>query len=407
KHPFAAHVETAACPWNTEHRLARIALEGKTMDIGARPPTNLVFLLDVSGSMTPANKLPLVKRSMRLLLDRLEARDTVSIVVYAGAAGEILPPTPGDRKTEIRGALERLRSGGSTNGGAGIELAYRIAQENFIEGGVNRVILCTDGDFNVGVSNTEALAKLVEKRAGKGVFLTILGFGMGNLKDDRMEELSNRGNGNYGYVDSLREAQKLLVDQGLSTLVTIAKDVKIQVFFNPKRVAGWRLIGYENRLLRKQDFNDDTKDAGEIGAGHAVTALYEIVPAGGEVRGAYADPNPFVEPPAKAEKPTLRPTGSNALLRLRLRYKAPDGDRSTLMEQDVFDGEGEMAEADTDFQWAAAVAGFGMLLRDSPYKGSCSWALVEEIAQAARGEDPGGYRAECLQLMRLAASLAR
>ncbi len=411
EHPFAAHAAVAVCPWEPSHRLVRIALKGQVMRQAERPAANLVFLLDVSGSMRPANKLPLVKRSMLLLLDRLEARDKVSIVVYAGAAGQVLAPTPGDKKAEIRAAFERLQSGGSTNGGAGIELAYRLAQENFVEGGVNRVILCTDGDFNVGVSNTETLAQLIQRRAKGGVFLSILGFGMGNLKDDRMEELSNRGNGNYGYIDNLREAQKVLVDQGLSTLVTIAKDVKIQIFFNPKRVAGWRLIGYENRLLSKQDFNDDTKDAGEIGAGHAVTALYEIVPAGVEVSGSYSDPNPFVKQPAKPvdveTEPAVAATDSRALLRLRLRYKAPDGDRSTLMEQDLFDGDGAITEADTDFQWATAVAGFGMLLRDSPYKGNCSWELIEEIAGAARGADPRGYRAECLQLMRLASAFTR
>jgi Ca-activated chloride channel family protein len=406
-HPFAAHTAVAICPWEPKHRLVRVALKGKVLQQAERPAANLVFLLDVSGSMSPANKLPLVKRSMQLLLDRLEARDKVSIVVYAGAAGLVLAPTAGNEQAQIRAALERLQSGGSTNGGAGIELAYRLAQENFVEGGVNRVILCTDGDFNVGVSNTESLAQLIERRAKGGVYLSILGFGMGNLKDDRMEELSNRGNGNYGYIDNLREAQKVLVDQGLSTLVTIAKDVKIQIFFNPKRVAGWRLIGYENRILRKQDFNDDTKDAGEIGAGHAVTALYEIVPAGGEVAGAYEDPNPFVQPVEQPETEPVVTTDSNALLRLRLRYKAPDGDRSTLMEQDLFDANGEIDEADTDFQWATAVAGFGMLLRDSPYKGGCSWELVEEIASGARGEDPRGYRAECLQLMRLASSFTR
>ncbi|MHC5012103.1 MAG: YfbK domain-containing protein [Planctomycetota bacterium] len=401
EHPFAAHVLVAGCPWAPDHRLVRVALKGQVMEEEERPAANLVFLLDVSGSMKPANKLPLLKQAMALLVDRLDEGDRVSIVVYAGAAGLVLPPTAGDRKAEILAALDRLRSGGSTNGGAGIQLAYRTAREAFVEGGANRVILCTDGDFNVGVSDRGSLTRLIEEEAKSGVFLTVLGFGMGNYKDDRMEELSNRGNGNYGYVDTLREAQKLLVDEGLSTLVTIAKDVKIQIFFNPAQVEGWRLIGYENRLLRAEDFNDDTKDAGEIGAGHAVTALYEIVPAGQEMPGPVVDANPFVTAPEPSPA-----ADTDALLRLRLRYKAPDGDTSTLMEHDVRDEGTRFGEADPDLQWAATVAAFGMLLRDSPYKGDITWAFVEEIGEAAGGRDPQGHRAEFLEMVERAASFS-
>ncbi len=401
EHPFATHLALATCPWEPAHRLARIALKGKTIAPGERPALNLVFLLDVSGSMNHANKLGLVKQAMGLLVPQLGAEDRVSIVVYAGAAGLVLPTTSGDQHHEIVAALDRLRAGGSTNGGAGIGLAYKTARASFIEGGANRVILCTDGDFNVGVSDRDSLTRLIEAWAKSGVFLSVLGFGMGNYKDGSMEELSNRGNGNYAYVDSLQEARKVLVEDVLGTLVTIAKDVKIQVFFNPKTVAGWRLIGYENRLLQKQDFNDDTKDAGEIGAGHAVTALYELVPAGTELPGPKVDPNPFVE-----ERRPVDTVDETALFRLRLRYKQPEGDVSTLMEEDVFDKGVRFFDTDEDVQWAGAVAAFGMLLRDSPYKGLSTYPLVEEIAQAARGEDRQGYRAEFVRLVRLAQTLS-
>jgi Ca-activated chloride channel family protein len=402
-HPFAAGVDIAVCPWEPSHQLVRIALKGKTFPEAERAAANLVFLLDVSGSMDQPNKLPLLKQALKLLVDRLEAEDRVAIVVYAGAAGLVLPSTAGQEKAAILAALDRLSAGGSTNGGAGIELAYRIAAENFVDGGVNRVILATDGDFNVGVSDRGSLTRLVEAKAKSGVFLTVLGFGTGNVKDGQMEDLSNRGNGNYAYVDSLREARKVLVEEGLGTLVTIAKDVKIQIFFNPAKVAGWRLIGYENRVLRREDFDDDTKDAGEIGAGHSVTALYELVPVGGDVPAPATEENPFVAPAAPAPD-----AASKGPLFLRLRYKQPDGEKSTRIRADA-PGTGEpqrFEDMDADFQWAAAVAGFGMLLRDSPHKGQCSWALVDEIASAARGEDTGGYRAEFLQLVRLATALS-
>jgi len=400
-HPFATHVEVATCPWNAEHRLARIALKGQEIAATDRPASNLVFLIDVSGSMEPQNKLPLLKRSLEMLVENLNAHDRVAIAVYAGSSGLVLDSTPGDRQPAIREALERLKAGGSTNGGAGIELAYAVAARNFIRGGVNRVILCTDGDFNVGVTDRGALTRLIEEKAKGGVFLSVLGFGTGNLKDATMEELSNRGNGNYAYIDSLNEARKVLVEQAGGTLVTIAKDVKIQVFFNPEKVAGWRLVGYVNRKLAKEDFNDDTKDAGEIGAGHAVTALYELVPAGHDVPGvAHVDANPFVR-----EK--KEPVGDRtALFRLRLRYKRPDGDSSTLLEEDVQDGGGGFDAASGDFRWAACVAGFGMLLRESPHLGGMTYRGVMEVAEGAVGADPGGYRREFVRLCGQAAGIA-
>ncbi len=402
KHPFRAQIEIAGCPWNTEHRLARIALKGKVMSSRTRPATNLVFLVDVSGSMRPANKLPLLKQAMALLTRELRERDRVAIVVYAGAAGLVLPSTTGAKRHRILAALERLQSGGSTNGGAGIQLAYDIAARNFIKGGVNRVILATDGDFNVGTTDRGSLTRLIEDRAKSGVYLSVLGFGQGNYKDDRMEELSNKGNGNYAYIDTLKEARKVLVEQMNGTLVTIAKDVKIQIFFNPRRVAAYRLIGYENRMLQKQDFNDDTKDAGEIGAGHAVTVLYELVPAGSSTVEQKTDQNPFVGR-TKASAFAAR----NALFRLQLRYKQPDGETSTLMNgEDVTDGGLTFDNADRDFQWAASVAAFGMLLRESPHRGEISWKTVLEIAKAAMGGDRYGYRAEFVGLVGVAERLS-
>ncbi len=402
RHPFSAHVEIAACPWKPQHRLARIALKGKTMDQKERPPTNLVFLLDVSGSMSSADKLPLLVQSMKLLVARLGKNDKVAIVVYAGAAGLVLDSTTCDEKATINQALDRLKSGGSTAGAAGIQLAYDVAKKNFIKQGVNRVILATDGDFNVGISDRGGLTRLIEARAKTGVFLSILGFGTGNYKDATMEELSNRGNGNYAYIDTLKEGRKVLVEQLAGTLVTIAKDVKIQIFFNPKKVEAYRLIGYENRLLAKEDFNDDKKDAGEIGAGHAVTALYEIVPVGVEMPTLKVDPNPFV---AKAKPSPL--ADSDAWFRLRLRYKHPDGDDSTLMEKDVKDEGKQFDRSTADFQWASSVAAFGMVLRNSPHKGDANLKAILEIAKSSKGNDPHGYRAEFLELVERAMRLSR
>jgi Ca-activated chloride channel family protein len=410
--PFAAHMEVAACPWNPAHRLARIAIKGREIDRKVRPQSNLVFLIDVSGSMNEPNKLPLLVDGMKLLVRELGENDKVAIVVYASSEGMALPSTRGDQQQTILAALDNLRAGGSTAGGAGINLAYQVAQENFITGGVNRVILCTDGDFNVGVTDTAALTRLAEQKAkDTKVFLTVLGFGRGNLNDAMMEAISGKGNGNYHYVDNLTEARKVLVEEMSGTLVTIAKDVKIQVEFNPAQVAGYRLIGYENRMLRTEDFNDDKKDAGEIGAGHTVTALYEIVPAGETVGTPSVDPLKYQpespSPQSSEEAITQRSSGpaSTELLTLKLRYKLPDADTSTKVEFPITDSSGSFADASDDFQFAAAVASFGMLLRNSEYKGNATFDSVLEMAQSALGEDPHGYRGEFLELIRGAKNL--
>ncbi|MHC4449949.1 MAG: vWA domain-containing protein [Planctomycetota bacterium] len=390
-HPFAVHLDVATCPWEPKNRLVRIGLKAKEIEMKDRPPSNLVFLVDVSGSMKSVNKLPLLKSALRLLVDRLDARDSVSIVVYAGAAGLACPPTS-DRK-KILETLERLKSGGSTNGGAGLELAYAIAKNQLVQGGVNRVVLCTDGDFNVGISDRGELTRRIETEAKAGVGLTVLGFGMGNYKDARLEELSNKGDGNYAYIDSLQEARKVLVEQLTGTLITVAKDAKVQVFFNPGKVASWRLIGYENRLLAKEDFNDDKKDAGEIGAGHVVTALYEVVPAGGQAK-RLADENPFLN-----TKQLTPEAAKGALLRLRLRYKMPTATKSVLLEQDVKDEGKGYGDAGESLRWSSAVAMFGMLLRGDEHKGSSNYALCEELAKSALGRDVHGYRAQMLDLL--------
>jgi Ca-activated chloride channel family protein len=395
KEPFAAHLEVTPAPWNPKHRLLRIGL--KAREIAARPPSNLVFLLDVSGSMNEPNKLPLVKESLALLVDQLTARDRVAIVVYAGNAGLVLPPTPGDQKDAVHAALGRLEAGGSTNGGQGIQLAYDLAARNFIRGGVNRVILATDGDFNVGVTDEGSLVRLIEEKAKTGVFLSVFGFGMGNYQDDRLEALADKGNGNYGYIDTLNEARKSLVEQAQSTLVTVAKDVKIQIEFNPTRVQAYRLLGYENRLLRPEDFKDDKKDAGEVGAGHAVTALYELVPAGGEPRGGEADPLTY-----QTRAGLTAAARSGELARLKLRYKDPEGSRSHPMEWKVRDEDTALQSASADFKLAAAVAGFGMLLQDSAQKGDLTLDDVLRLGEEALGPDRFGYRAEFLGLVRLA-----
>jgi Ca-activated chloride channel family protein len=400
EHPFATHVEVAACPWNRDHRLVRIALKGRRIDLKKRPASNLVFLLDVSGSMTPANKLPLVKRGMKLLVEQLGENDRVAIVVYAGASGLVLPSTTCDHKEAVLSALDRLRAGGSTNGGAGIQLAYKVAAENFIPGGTNRVILCTDGDFNVGVTNQSELIRLIERKAETGVFLTVLGFGRGNYKDSLLEKLADKGNGNYGYVDGFSEARKLFVREMAGTLITIAKDVRIQIEFNPAKAAAYRLIGYENRLLNKEDFNDDTKDAGEIGAGHTVTALYELVPVGKEIDVPAVDPLKYQKPGDLAQA-----ASSNELLTLKLRYKPPEGSKSRLLTFALTDDGKGFEQAGTDFRFAAAVAAFGMQLRDSRYKGNYTLDAVLEVASTCRGDDAEGYRAELIELIKLAKSL--
>ncbi len=396
--PFAAHIAVAGCPWAADHRLVRVGLKGKEFPREDRPPSNLVFLLDVSGSMQSDDKLPLLKKGMKMLAEEMRSIDRVAIVVYASAEGLVLPSTPGDQYDEIIAALDKLEAGGSTNGGAGIELAYRIAKENFIPEGVNRVLLCTDGDFNVGRTATGDLTRTVEEKAKSGVFLSVLGFGRGNLNDAMMESISNKGNGNYAYIDGETEAQKVLVREIGGTLITIAKDVKIQIEFNPARVAAYRLIGYENRILAAEDFNDDKKDAGEIGAGHTVTALYEIVPPGTEINVPEVDPlkyQPAIEP--KDNGPV-----SDELLTLKLRYKEPDGETSKLLEFPLVDTGSSFSEADSDFQFAAAVASFGMLLRGSEHKGTATYDAVLEIATSAKGSDVHGYRAEFLEIVRRA-----
>lgn len=401
--PFSVNAEVAGCPWNPEHRLVRIGLKGREIARDQRPPSNLVFLIDVSGSMNEPNKLPLLKETLKLLTRQLTENDHVSIVVYAGAAGMVLPETSGSEKGTILRALDRLQAGGSTHGSAGIRLAYETATENFIEGGVNRVILCTDGDFNVGMTSQGELTRLITDKAKSGVFLSVLGFGMGNYKDSTMEMLADKGNGNYAYIDTLNEGRKVLVEQMSGTLVTIAKDVKIQIEFNPAQVDSYRLIGYEKRLLAKEDFNNDKKDAGEIGAGHTVTALYEVVPA-----GMTSDETPAVDPLKyqKPAKPRFITSGSDELLTLKLRYKQPDGDTSRLISTPIKDTDRSYARASTDFKFAAAVAEFGMLLRGSPYAGEASYRSAWEHTKASLGNDPEGYRAEFLTLVETAQRLA-
>ncbi len=382
EHPFATHIEVAACPWNTKHRLARIGIKGREVETDMRPATNLVFLLDVSGSMNQRNKLPLVKRSMQMLLDNLTVDDRVAIVVYAGASGLVLPSTYCSDKQVILSAIERLHAGGSTNGGAGIELAYDTAAQSFIEGGVNRVILCTDGDFNIGISSDGALVRLIEEKRKSDIFLSVLGFGTGNWQDSKMEQLSNAGNGNFSYIDSLQEANKVLVEEMGGTLVTIAKDVKIQIEFNPAVVGSYRLIGYENRILAAQDFNDDTKDAGEIGAGHTVTALYEIVPVGVEEEAKAETPPVDDLKYQEKVKPSEAATTTGEMMTVKLRYKEPDGDVSKLLEYPVMNEAVEFASASTDFKFASAVASFGMIMRGSPYKGDATFESVFDLARA-------------------------
>ena len=399
EHPFAVTTEVTQAPWKPEHRLVRIGLHAESIDTENLPPSNLVFLLDVSGSMSSQDKLPLLKTAFTLLVDQVREQDRVAIVVYAGAAGLVLPSTPGSEKDEILAALEKLQAGGSTAGGAGIKLAYDVASKNFIEGGNNRVILATDGDFNVGASSDEAMVKLIEKERESGTFLTVLGFGTGNLKDSKMEQIADHGNGNFAYIDGLLEARKVLVEEMGGTLLTLAKDVKLQIEFNPARVAGYRLIGYENRLLADEDFNDDTKDAGELGAGHTVTALYEVVPAGVGMPGGSVDPLRYQDRPDPPE-PAIAPSEfADEMMYVKVRYKDPDGDRSKLLQQPVFD---RIDTPSGDFRFAAAVAGFGMLLRDSEHAGALTLDDIVGLAEAGRGDDPRGYRGEFIRLVETA-----
>ncbi|MFM2429872.1 MAG: hypothetical protein RLZZ511_1085, partial [Cyanobacteriota bacterium] len=391
--PFSVNTAVAAAPWNPQHRLVRIGLQGQQLE--TPPPSNLVFLLDVSGSMESPEKLPLVKQSMCLLVQQLSAQDRVSIVVYAGSSGLVLPPTPGNEKQKIMAAIDNLSAGGSTAGGEGIELAYKQAQQAFIKGANNRVILATDGDFNVGPSSDAELVRLIESKRDQGIFLSVLGFGTGNYKDDKMEQLADKGNGNYAYIDTLNEARKVLVTDLRGTLFTIAKDVKVQVEFNPSQVQAYRLIGYENRALRDQDFNDDRKDAGEIGAGHRVTALYEVVPTGIASDLKIPDVDPLKYQPV-TDTVTPRIT-SDELMQVKLRYKAPTGNKSQLITQTIAP---QITTADPDLQFAAAVALFGMILRNSEYKGKANLNDVFRLAQAGLDADKEQYRQEFVQLVK-------
>lgn len=394
--PFSVTTQTAECPWNPGRLLMMVGLKGREIDARNLPPGNLVFLIDVSGSMRSADKLPLLKSAFRILVDQLRARDRVSIVVYAGNAGLVLPPTPGDEKETILDAIDALAAGGSTAGGAGIRLAYDQAREAFIEGGNNRVILATDGDFNVGVSSDEEMVRLIERQRDDGIFLSVLGFGTGNLKDSKMEKIADKGNGAYYYIDNMKEARKVFGRQLAGTLYTIAKDVKIQVEFDPEAVSSYRLIGYENRVLNNRDFRDDRKDAGELGAGHSVTALYEIVPVGME-----RDDDEEV---ARLDPPVRRRPGRDGSDRedlgsVSLRYKEPDASASTEMRYAIRNERSAIEDAPENLRFAAAVAEFGMMLRDSEYRGTASFRQVLRLAGGALGHDPGGYRAEFIRLV--------
>jgi Ca-activated chloride channel family protein len=397
EYSFFVHTELAEAPWNPEHKLLHIGLQGKRIDSAKLPPSNLVFLLDVSGSMHSADRLPLLKQALTLLSGTLRPQDKVSIVVYAGAAGVVLPPTPGSQRRKIIEAFSRLRAGGSTAGGAGIKMAYQLAREQFIKGGNNRVILATDGDFNVGVSSQAELVRLIERERESGVFLTVLGFGRGNYRAKTMSDLAEKGNGNHAYIDSILEAQKVLVSEMGGTLFTIAKDVKIQIEFNPAKVGRYRLIGYQSRILAAQDFSDDKKDAGELGAGHSVTALYELIPPDTvKSEGGQVDPLKYQTQTSKAG------SESDEWLTVKLRYKQPDGDRSTLLTHPHRQDRGDWREASEDFRFSAGVAGFGMLLRDSKHLVSggefASWASIRELINGAMGSDDQGYRHELLDL---------
>jgi len=431
EHPFSVYTEAGICPWNNNHYLLHIGLRGKDIDRSELPPSNLVFLIDVSGSMNYPNKLPLLKSAFSLLINEQRETARVALVVYAGAAGVVLESTPGNRKETIMQALDNLQAGGSTAGGAGLMLAYKIAEKNFIKEGNNRIILATDGDFNVGVSDNASMEKLVEQKRGLGIYMTVLGFGMGNIKDDKMEIIADKGNGNYAYIDNIQEARRVLVQEFGGTLFTIAKDVKFQIEFNPAYVKAYRLVGYENRLLADRDFNDDTKDAGEMGAGHTVTALYEIVPAGSDETGL-----PTVDPlryqgkgvagdvagkgsgsgepaasgyydyrtesrPSDERYPALK-DAPRELCNIKLRYKDPDALTSKLFSKTVDTDIKKAGETTDRFRFSAAVAEFGMILRDSKFRGTSTVEDVVSLASGARGTDPDGYRAEFIRLVQSA-----
>ncbi len=399
---FSVNTEVASAPWTPVHQLVHIGIQGKNIATDNLPNSNLVFLLDVSGSMSSPQKLPLLKSALKLLVGELREGDKVSIVVYAGAAGLVLPPTGGEHKEAIISALDRLNAGGSTAGGAGIKLAYATAREQFIEGGNNRIILATDGDFNIGASSNAEMERLIEKERESGVFLTVLGFGMGNYKDSKMEILADKGNGNYAYIDNILEAKKVLVNEFGGTLFTIAKDVKIQVEFNPAVVQSYRLIGYENRLLNKEDFNDDKKDAGELGAGHTVTALYEIVPVGVEFNDGSVDPLKYQSP---RKEPATNFKGE--MMTVKIRYKESDGNKSKLVSKTVKGTDKNWKYTSNNFKWAAAIAEFGMILRDSEYIDFDNYDQVIALAKESKGEDEFGYRAEFIRLIESAQLLSK
>lgn len=403
-HPFSITTEISEAPWNRNHKLVHIGLHGRRLPTEHLPPSNLVFLIDVSGSMDAPNRLPLVKSSLHLLINELRPQDKVAIVVYAGAAGLVLEPTPGSEKEKIRAALDRLEAGGSTAGGAGLRLAYATARKYFNPKGNNRVILATDGDFNVGESSNAAMERLIEEERNSGVYLTVLGFGIGNYKDSKMEILANKGNGNYAYIDNISEAQKVLVNEFGGTLFTIAKDVKLQIEFNPAKVRAYRLIGYENRMLKNEDFNNDKKDAGDLGSGHTVTALYEIIPAGVE--------SEFFMPVdgLKYQKLKVEPSAmkSNELMTVKFRYKKPDEETSKLILHVLTDKQVPLNKTSDNFRWSAAVAAFGMLLRESEYVKHFTYQDVINLAEGARGTDSEGYRREFIAMAStLSAILAR
>jgi Ca-activated chloride channel family protein len=392
EHPFSIVAEISGCPWNKKNRLVHIGLQGKGLNYQDLKPCNLVFLIDSSGSMSAANKLPLLQKALGLLLNELSQQDRVAIVAYAGSAGLVLPSTPATEKDKILASINKLKAGGSTAGGAGIQLAYKVAKENLIPGGNNRVIL----------SSTSEMVRLIEEKRKDDIYITICGFGMGNYKDGRMEQISNAGNGNYFYIDNIKEAKKVFVTEMRANLFTIAKDVKIQIEFNPTKVQAYRLIGYENRLLAKEDFDDDKKDAGELGAGHTVTALYEIVPAGSDQAARKAGD-------LKYQKTTVKPDAktSDEVLTVKFRYKPPKSDKSKLIEVPVKDQDIALAKSSDDFRFSAAVAGFGMLLRDSKFKGDLTYKEVVELAKGAKGKDENGYRTEFVGMVESAGLLGK
>ncbi len=396
EHPFSVNTEVGKAPWNPDHQLVQIGIQGEKVEADNLPPSNLVFLLDVSGSMNSYDKLPLLKKGFKLLTNQLREDDYVSIVVYAGSSGLVLPPTSGADKETILEALNKLSAGGSTAGASGIKQAYQVAKEYFKENGNNRIILATDGDFNVGVSSNSELVDLIQEKRDQGIFLSVLGFGSGNLKDSKMEQIANNGNGNYYYIDNLLEAKKVLVSEMGGTLHTIAKDVKIQVEFNPENVKAYRLIGYENRLLADEDFNNDKKDAGELGSGHTVTALYEVVPHGVDIDSSLSDIDPL-----KYQTPTTPVNGfDDELMTVKLRYKQPDGEKSQLLSQII--KRSDRSELSENLKFASSVASFGMLLRDSKFKGNSSFEMVQQLAKESKGVDENGYRAEFIKIVELA-----